>query len=625
MLKITIERGRYKVLNYTNTSVMESNKALICTHSNVDESVSYNLEKVDNIFKKIPDLSKITFDKTSHFPSIIAASKYLDYPDKPESTNYFRFINDSTIYHRKSAVHYKNGIAFQRLRAVKLCVNTDTDQVFAIKKTAYNLEIPKTRDVSPLVEQYLDKHLQEYFITSDHIKNVYSALTIRKKVLDDSRLAITFKTYLLTPYFKKIPDYPERIESWGEIFFSASMALLKIHEKKCLHRDIKPSNIIISEDRLTYIDYGLAYKSGTTLDLSFTLIEDTKDIPTGTPGFIAPEILELRHYSIKSDIYALGKTFLCYLSKAKIGYDGYNFTTGEVSAINQSYQILFNVPDKDPYPYQPPTSFSTLIPNPTNFNFFLNLSGVYIHSKLRSIKHKSEILRGMILTQQTHLAKLIMTMSYIVKNIIGDNPESRHTTKQIQSFSETIARPIEIPPASFMGTLMFLKQNIRSFIEDFKKNRSVDPYLFLKTLIESTVRKKQIDFYFNLHKHVSYRFSYRFGITENLRAYYSANQTTYEKKSIIALPRKSAEVKGLLECSIKRHFDQYKKVALDRYKNSTTEEILEPDFNHRAMILFLEHASQELRFTKQYDLHCAYLGQTAKIIENMIDSPREHK
>lgn len=78
-----------------------------------------------------------------------------------------------------------------------------------------------------------------------------------------------------------------------------------IHEKAIIHRDLKPKNIIINEKKEIYlIDFGMA----TFLPYGQELIQD---VPMGTPGYIAPEIMNMSiaSYSYFSDLYALGCIF----------------------------------------------------------------------------------------------------------------------------------------------------------------------------------------------------------------------------------------------------------------------------------------------------------------------------
>lgn len=75
------------------------------------------------------------------------------------------------------------------------------------------------------------------------------------------------------------------------------LSLEYIHSQRVIHRDIKPENIIMDAQgyfRLT--DFGIAMKQNS----------DKKQDTSGTPGYIAPEVLCRQQYSYSADFFALG-------------------------------------------------------------------------------------------------------------------------------------------------------------------------------------------------------------------------------------------------------------------------------------------------------------------------------
>src|SRR5215472_18534079 len=85
------------------------------------------------------------------------------------------------------------------------------------------------------------------------------------------------------------------------IIAQACRGLHAEHERGLIHRDIKPSNIfVMDDDTVKIIDFGVVHLAGA----------DTRTGIKGTLQYMAPEQLDLKTATTKSDIWSLG--VVCY-------------------------------------------------------------------------------------------------------------------------------------------------------------------------------------------------------------------------------------------------------------------------------------------------------------------------
>jgi eukaryotic-like serine/threonine-protein kinase len=102
------------------------------------------------------------------------------------------------------------------------------------------------------------------------------------------------------------------LEDFFEIAIQCAEGLAAAHEKEILHGDIKPENLMITPSGLVKIlDFGVARKfTLTDEDEAETFTLDSLAMSSsGTPAYMAPEVLMHQAYDGRADIFSLGLVF----------------------------------------------------------------------------------------------------------------------------------------------------------------------------------------------------------------------------------------------------------------------------------------------------------------------------
>src|SRR5829696_688558 len=114
------------------------------------------------------------------------------------------------------------------------------------------------------------------------------------------------EVYLVTEFVHGVPlDVAARRYTLDEVVNALAQileALSYAHSKGVIHRDIKPQNALVDgRGRVKLTDFGVAYRAG---DTRLTQV----GYAVGTPGYMAPEILDGGDPTELTDIYAVGAT-----------------------------------------------------------------------------------------------------------------------------------------------------------------------------------------------------------------------------------------------------------------------------------------------------------------------------
>lgn len=82
--------------------------------------------------------------------------------------------------------------------------------------------------------------------------------------------------------------------------------LAAAHNLGIVHRDLKPSNIMLTDDGVCVLDFGVAKVVADVTDFTTTLMSTSPGMIIGTPRYMSPEQCTDQPVGTKSDLYSLG-------------------------------------------------------------------------------------------------------------------------------------------------------------------------------------------------------------------------------------------------------------------------------------------------------------------------------
>ena len=132
--------------------------------------------------------------------------------------------------------------------------------------------------------------------------------------------------YIVTRYVSG-PTLEEMVRSRGPLSGAGlrrlacgiAEALAAIHAAGVVHRDLKPGNVMLTDDRPIVIDFGIA-QAGDATRLTQT------GLVMGTPGYLAPEVIEGEPSSPASDVHSWGST-MAFAATGHLPFGGGSYET----------------------------------------------------------------------------------------------------------------------------------------------------------------------------------------------------------------------------------------------------------------------------------------------------------
>ena len=162
-----------------------------------------------------------------------------------------------------------------------------TNELFALKEMSKVKIIDRRSEISIMSERNLLSSLHHPFIVNMHFAfqdfyNLYLVMDLLNG--GDLRYHIAHK--------KTFAENQTKF-----IIANMLLALEYIHKKNIIHRDIKPENLVLESNGYVRItDFGVAKINE----------KDNSSETSGTPGYMAPEVILVQNHSFPSDFFALG-------------------------------------------------------------------------------------------------------------------------------------------------------------------------------------------------------------------------------------------------------------------------------------------------------------------------------
>ncbi|CAD8067556.1 unnamed protein product [Paramecium primaurelia] len=161
-------------------------------------------------------------------------------------------------------------------------IDTTTGMIAALKTIQKSLITSK--GIQELIKTEI---IIQSFISHQNILKCYGIIN------DEKQIALVLELGDITLYnYKKEKKLHEK--QIIDIIYQVLKGVNFLHQNGIIHRDIKPENILLQNGIVKLADLGICVKATETNQYC------------GTPGYMAPEIIEKQKYDNKVDCYSIG-------------------------------------------------------------------------------------------------------------------------------------------------------------------------------------------------------------------------------------------------------------------------------------------------------------------------------
>jgi serine/threonine protein kinase/tetratricopeptide (TPR) repeat protein len=99
-------------------------------------------------------------------------------------------------------------------------------------------------------------------------------------------------------------------DEFFELAIQAMEGLNAAHDKGIVHRDIKPDNLMLTPDgRVKILDFGVARRFSLGNNENTITVDTLSGSVSGTPAYMAPEVLMQKPYDGRSDLFSMGLVY----------------------------------------------------------------------------------------------------------------------------------------------------------------------------------------------------------------------------------------------------------------------------------------------------------------------------